>query len=145
MLMILKAAILIFVVMELSNILVMYFKPNFKYGNSMNTFKQWYKAQEKEPERLFVKYMVNWVANCKLIFLALLVVVVLLGNEIIAVCAVMATILSIAIYFVTLHPIIKQLDEMEEIQPKGYSKTLALTIGAFMVMFSAALVLYFIL
>ena len=145
MLMILKAAILIFVVMELSNILVMYFKPNFKYGNSMNTFKQWYKAQEKEPERLFVKYMVNWVANCKLIFLALLVVVVLLGNEIITVCAVMATILSIAIYFVTLHPIIKQLDEMEEIQPKGYSKTLALTIGAFMVMFSAALALYFIL
>ena len=145
MLMILKAAILIFVVMELSNILIMYFKPNFKYGNSMNTFKQWYKAQEKEPERLFVKYMVNWVANCKLIFLALLVVVVLLGNEIITVCAVMATILSIAIYFVTLHPIIKQLDEMEEIQPKGYSKTLALTIGAFMVMFSAALALYFIL
>lgn len=145
MLMILKAAILIFVVMELSNILVMYFKPNFKYGNSMNTFKQWYKAQEKEPERLFVKYMVNWVANCKLIFLALLVVVVLLGNEIITVCAVMATILSIAIYFVTLHPIIKQLDKMEEIQPKGYSKTLALTIGAFMVMFSAALVLYFVL
>ena len=145
MLMILKAAILIFVVMELSNILVMYFKPNFKYGNSMNTFKQWYKAQEKEPERLFVKYMVNWVANCKLIFLALLVVVVLLGNEIITVCAVMATILSIAIYFVTLHPIIKQLDEMEEIQPKGYSKTLALTIGAFMVMFSGALVLYLIL
>lgn len=92
-----------------------------------------------------MQYLVNWVANCKLIFLALLVVVVLLGNEIITVCAVMATILSIAIYFVTLHPIIKQLDEMEEIQPKGYSKTLALTIGAFMVMFSGALVLYFIL
>lgn len=145
MLMILKAAILIFVVMELSNILVMYFKPNFKYGNSMNTFKQWYKAQEKEPERLFVKYMVNWVANCKLIFLALLVVVVLFGNKIIAVCAVIATIVSIGIYFVSLHPIIKKLDEMGEIQPKGYSKTLALTIGAFMVMFSAALALYFIL
>ena len=145
MLMILKAAILIFVVMELSNILVMYFKPNFKYGNSMNTFKQWYKAQEKEPERLFVKYMVNWVANCKLIFLALLVVVVLFGNKIIAVCAVIATIVSIGIYFVSLHPIIKKLDEMGEIQPKGYSKTLALTIGAFMVMFSAALVLYFVL
>ena len=145
MLMILKAAILIIVVMELSNILVMYFKPNFKYGNSMNTFKQWYKAQEKEPERLFVKYMVNWVANCKLIFLALLVVVVLFGNKIIAVCAVIATIVSIGIYFVSLHPIIKKLDEMGEIQPKGYSKTLALTIGAFMVMFSAALVLYFVL
>lgn len=92
-----------------------------------------------------MQYLVNWVANCKLIFLALLVVVVLFDNEIITICAVMTTILSIAIYFVTLHPIIKQLDEMDEIQPKGYSKTLALTIGAFMVMFSVALALYFIL
>lgn len=145
MLMILKAAILIFVVMELSNILILYFKPNFKYGNSMNTFKQWYTAQNQESDRLFVQYLVNWVANCKLIFLALLVVVVLFGNEIITVCAVIATIVSIGIYFVSLHPIIKKLDEMGEIQPKGYSKTLALTIGAFMVMFSAALALYFIL
>lgn len=79
------------------------------------------------------------------VFLALLVVVVLFGNEIITVCAVIATIVSIGIYFVSLHPIIKKLDEMDEIQPKGYSKTLALTIGAFMVMFSAALALYFIL
>lgn len=65
MLMILKAAILIFVVMELSNILILYFKPNFKYGNSMNTFKQWYTAQNQESDRLFVQYLVNWVANCK--------------------------------------------------------------------------------
>lgn len=92
-----------------------------------------------------MQYLVNWVANCKLIFLALLVVVVLFGNEIITVCAVIATIVSIGIYFVSLHPIIKKLDEMGEIQPKGYSKTLALTIGAFMVMFSGALVLYFVL
>ncbi len=145
MLMILKAAILIFVVMELSNILILYFKPNFQYGNSMNTFKQWYAAQNRESDQLFVQYLVNWVANCKLIFLALLVVVVLFGNEIITVCAVIATIVSIGIYFVSLHPIIKRLDEMGEIQPKGYSKTLALTIGAFMVMFSVALVLYFVL
>ena len=142
---ILKGAILIFTFMELSNILIMYFKPNFKYGNSMNTFKQWYKAQNNESERLFVKYMVNWVANCKLIFLTLLIVVVLFGNEMITVFAVIATILSIGIYFVSLHPIIKRLDAMDEIQPKGYSKTLALTIGAFMIMFSLALILYFLL
>ena len=101
--------------------------------------------ERRESDRLFVQYLVNWVANCKLIFLALLVVVVLFGNEIITVCAVIATIVSIGIYFVSLHPIIKKLDEMGEIQPKGYSKTLALTIGAFMVMFSGALVLYFVL
>jgi len=80
-----------------------------------------------------------------LIFLALLAVVVLFGGELITICAVVAMILSIAIYFVTLHPILVKLDAMGEIQPKGYSKTLALTIGAFIVMFSGALVLYSVL
>lgn len=73
---ILDIAILIFVVMELSNVLVMYFKPDFKYANSMAVFKQWAESQQDEKQRLFVKYLVNWVANCKLIFIALLLVVV---------------------------------------------------------------------
>lgn len=145
MLIILKIAISIFLVMELSNIVILYCKPDFPYGNSMNTFQQWHAAQGKESDRLFVQYLVNWVANCKLIFLALLAVVLLFGGEIITLCAVVATILSIAIYFVTLHPILAKLDAMGEIQPKGYSKTLARTIGAFIVMFSVALVLYFVL
>lgn len=142
MLIILKIAIAVFLVMELSNVLIMYFKPNFKYGNSMHTFKQWYKAQNNETERLFVKYLVNWVANCKLIFLTLLAVVAVFGNELITVCAIIATILSIAIYFVSLHPIIAKLDRLGEIQPRGYSRTLAVTIGSFMLMFSFALLLY---
>ena len=144
MLIILRIAILAFVVMEASNIVIMYARPDFPYGNSMRTFRQWYKAQGDEPSRLFVKYMVRWVANCKLIFLVLLIVVVIVGNEISTVCAVIATVVSIGIYFVSLHPIIKKLDQMDEIQPKGYSKTLALIIGAFMAMFSLALLFYFL-
>ena len=144
MLIILRIAILAFVVMEASNIVIMYVRPDFPYGNSMRTFRQWYKAQGDEPSRLFVKYMVRWVANCKLIFLVLLIVVVIVGNEISTVCAVIATVVSIGIYFVSLHPIIKKLDQMDEIQPKGYSKTLALIIGAFMAMFSLALLFYFL-
>ena len=74
----------------------------------------------------------------------LLIVVVIVENEISTVCAVIATVVSIGIYFVSLYPIIKKLDQMDEIQPKGYSKTLALIIGAFMAMFSLALLFYFL-
>lgn len=41
--------------------------------------------------------------------------------------------------------IILKLDRMGEITPKGYSRTLALMIGGFMIMFGLALVLYFVL
>ena len=142
---ILKAALIIFIAMELSNVIIMYFNPDFKYGNSMSTFKQWHKSQQSEPERLFVKYMVNWVANCKLIFLTLLTAVLLFGNETITVWAVIATIFSISIYFISLHPTIKKLDAINQIWPKGYSGTLANTIRIFIAMFALALILYYVL
>lgn len=142
---ILNIAIIVFVCMELSNVIIMYFKPDFKYGNSMAVFKRWAESQSEDKSRLFVKYLVNWVANCKLIFIVLLIVVLILGDAMLKVYAIAAMILSIAIYFVTLHPIIRKLDKVGELQPVGYSKTLAFMIGGFMIMFAVALVLYFVL
>lgn len=142
---ILNTAIIIFICMELSNVLIMYFKPDFKYGNSMAVFKHFAESQADEGQRLFVKYLVNWVANCKLIFIVLLVVVLIVADTTLKVAAIIAMIISIAIYFVSLHPLIKKLDKMDMITPKGYSKTLALMIGGFMVMFSLALLLFYVL
>lgn len=116
---ILDIAILIFVVMELSNVLVMYFKPDFKYANSMAVFKQWAESQQDEKQRLFVKYLVNRVADCKLIFIALLLVVVFFANEQVKIFAVVAMIVSIAMYFVSLHSIIRKLDKQGQITPQG--------------------------
>ncbi len=140
----LQIAIGAFVLMELSNVLIMYFKPDFKYGNSMRTFKGWEESKEDEKSHLFVKYMVNWVANCKLIFILLLIVVLIVNNETVMMWAVVTTIISIGIYFFSLYPIIRKLDKMEKIEPKGYSKTLSYMIFGFMAMFLVALAVYLI-
>ena len=88
--------------------------------------------------------MVYWVAGVKLIFIFLLLVVLLTGNEITKIWAVVAMIISIATYFWKLHSIIKKLDSLNKINPKGYSKTLGLMISGFLLMFSTALILYFV-
>ncbi len=141
----LQVAIIAFVVMELSNIIIMYFKPDFKYGNSMKTFDHWHQCKEDEGMFLFAQYMVRWVANCKLIFLALLVVIVVVGNETLLLAGTIATVLSIGAYFLSLYPVIRKLDKMGKITPAGYSKTLTITIIVFMLMFAAALVVYFVI
>ena len=143
--MVLDIAIIIFLVLELSNVIIMYFKPDFKYGNSMRAFKEWDRSKEDEKRHLYGKYMVRWVANCKLIFIVLLIVVLCIGSEMVKVYAVGATILSIGIYFITLHPIIAKLDKLGEIYPKGYSKILAGMIASFMIMFSVALLVHFLI
>ena len=142
--MILDIAIIIFCIMELGNVLILYFKPDSKLGNGVAVFDAWKDVKEDKNLDLFVHYMAYWVAGVMLIFIFLLLVVLLTGNETTKIWAVVAMIISIATYFWKLHPIIKKLDSLNKISPKGYSKTLGLMISGFLLMFSTALILYLI-
>ena len=130
--------------MELGNVLILYFMPDSRLGNGVAVFDSWNYVKEDKTLNLFSHYMAYWVAGVKLIFIFLLVVVLLTGTETTRVWAVVAMILSIATYFWKLHPIIKKLDQMGKITPKGYSKTLGLMITGFLIMFSLSLIIYFI-
>ncbi len=141
---IINIAIVIFIIMESANVIILYFAPNFKMGNGVAVFNPWHTSKQNKENELFAKYMVNWVAGCKLIFIALLAVILLVGNSTLKIVGVVVIIISISTYFLGLHPIIKQLDSMGQITPKGYSKTLAKMIAGFMVMFSTSLVIYFL-
>lgn len=131
--------------MELGNVLILYFMPDSKLGNGVAVFDSWRDMKSDEALDHFAHYMAYWVAGVKLIFIFLLMVILFTGCETTKVCAVLAMILSIATYFWKLHPIIRKLDSMGKISPKGYSKALGLMISCFLVMFSAALVLHFVL
>ena len=130
--------------MELGNVLILYFMPDLKLGNGVAVFDSQNEVKEDKVLNLFSHYMAYWVVGVKLIFIFLLIVVLLTGTETTRVWAVVAIILSIATYFWRLHPIIKELDKMEKITPKGYSKTLGLMITEFLIMFSLSLIIYFI-
>ncbi len=140
---ILDWSIIIFVLMESANVIILYFFPDFKYGNGIAVFNQWSKTQKDPSARLFASYLVNWVAGTKLIFIVLLLVILFTGGEFTKQLAVAAMILSISTYFWRLHAIIKKLDEMGEITPKGYSKGLDMMIAGFMGMFTLAFIISF--
>ena len=63
-----------FLVLELSNILVLYFKPEFRFANGVGVFNAWEKSKEDTYMHSFVNYLVKWVAGSKIIFVALLIV-----------------------------------------------------------------------
>ncbi len=139
---ILDIAILIFIFMEAMNVLILYFKPNFKYGNSMKAFKAWEKLNKEETSALFTKYMVNWVANTKLIFIALLAVILFTADDTTKFVSIVAVAICTAMYYIKLHPIIRKLDKMGDIEPKGYSKTLLIMISAIICMFFVAILIF---
>lgn len=142
---ILTVAIIIFCIMEAGNVLILYFMPDSRLGNGVAVFDSWTDAKDDPSMDLFAHYMAYWVAGVKLIFIFLLGVIAAIGSVKTKEWAVAAMILSIATYFWKLHPIIRKLDSMNKITPRGYSRTLGLMIGGFMLMFTAALALHFFL
>lgn len=138
---ILSIAILIFIVMESANVAILYFWPQSRLGNGVGVFDTFHNS-ENEEQKLFSSYLVNWVAGVKLIFIFLLAVILAIGTEAVRMWAVVAMILSIATYFWRLHPIIKRLDQMGHITPKGYSKGLDWMIAGFLILFALALILH---
>lgn len=143
--MILTIVISIFLILELGNVLILYFAPDSRMGNSVASFNAWEKSKEDPDLHEFVKYLVFWVAGTKLIFIMLLMVVLFTGSELTKLLSVGVLILSIMTYFWRLHPIIKRLDRKGEVTPSGYSRTLGIMIAGFIAMFTGALVVHLIL
>lgn len=135
------SVILIFVVLESSNVIILYFKPDFKYGNGVSVFKHFEESKKDENLHLFIKYLVNWVANVKLMFIMFLLVTVIFGSNQFKLYTLLVTTLSTFVYYISLAPIIKKLDNNNYINPKGYSKVLNLMILSFIIMFSICLVI----
>lgn len=136
-----KIAIIIFVVLETGNIMMMYFMPDSKIGNGIGVFKAWEKSKSDPEMHNFAKYLVNWVAGTKLIFILLLIVILIWGDEKLLPYVGVAMTLSIATFFFRLFPTIKEMDQKGQIDPTGYSKTLRWMILGMIIMFTTAILL----
>ena len=137
---ILSVAIIVFAVIETLNIGILYFRPGSRRGNGIGVFDAYRKAEADPETRELVRYLVNWVAGTKLIFVALLLVILVTGSQTTKAYAVVALILSILSFFWRLFPSIVRLDRGNQITPRGYSTTLGIMIACIVGGFVAALV-----
>ncbi len=135
---ILSIVIILFMVLETMNILILYFAPGSRKGNAMGGFKTFDRIKADPEIHRLVMYLVNWVAGTKLIFIALLLVILIIGDERVQLYAVFALVISIASFYWRLYPLIRKMDKEGEIVPTGYSRTLALMIGGFIAVFAVA-------
>ena len=136
---ILKIVTIGFLILEISNVIVLYFFPGSKYANGVGVFKAWEKSKLDPEIHHFVSYLVNWVAGTKLIFILLLLVLLTTADEHQLIWMGVALAFSIASFFWRLFPLIRQMDRANEIEPANYSLILGWMIFAFIFVFLSAL------
>ena len=136
--MIVKIVIFAFIILETFNVFALYFAPGSKRANAVGVFSAWEKSKQYPEIHDFIKYLINWVAGTKLIFLLLLGVIVLYGNLEIQQLSLLALCLATLSFYWRLFPLIRKMDREDQIRPKNYSIVLGVMIFAFIVFFGLA-------
>lgn len=130
-----------FLIMEALNVITLYFFPGSKYANGVGVFKAWEKSKQDPEVHEFIKYLVNWVAGAKLIFILLLIVILLTAQEQTIFFTSIAMVVSIATFFWRLFPIIRKMDRNHQVDPKNYSTVTGWMILVFIAAFLTAIVI----
>jgi hypothetical protein len=138
---VIRIVIVGFIVLEATNVVALYFFPGTKYANSVGVFKAWERSKSDPEVHDFAKYLVNWVAGTKLIFLMLLIVILVIADDRGLFYTGLAMIISVSLFFWRLFPLVRKMDRADQVDPKNYSATLGLMISALVLVFVVALLL----
>jgi hypothetical protein len=127
--------IVVFVILELSNLLMLYFAPGSKYANAVGVFTTWEKSKELPEIHDFIRYLVYWVAGSKLIFIFLLIAILIYGEREIQQVSLIALAVATLSFYWRLFPLIRRMDKRGEISPNNYSVVLGIMIFVFIIAF----------
>ena len=141
---ILEIGIIIFVFIEMLNIITLYYMPEQKRGNGIGVFNAFERSKEDEEMHNFVTYLIDWIAGAKIIFVMIGIVIVIFGSFELQQWTVGAFIISILSFYYKLYPRIRKMDKNGNISPKVYYKTLNIMIVSFVIMFTVVLIISFL-
>jgi len=127
--------IVVFIFLELSNVVMLYFAPGSKKANAIGVFDSWEKSKQYPEIHEFIKYLVNWIAGSKLIFIFLLVGILIIGETEIQRVSLIALVVATLSFYWRLFPLIRKMDKRGEISPKNYSVILRIMIFIFIIAF----------
>ena len=132
---IIEIIILIFIFLELSNVIMLYFSPGSKNANAVGVFTLWEKSKQYPDIHEFIKYLVNWVAGTKLIFILLLVGILMVGEREVQRVSLIALAVATLSFYWRLFPLIRKMDKRGDISPRNYSIILGTMIFVFIIAF----------
>ena len=136
-----KVVIFVFVLLELSNVLALYFATGTRYANAVGVFTAWEKSKQYPEIHDFVKYLVYWVAGTKLIFLLLLGTIIIYADINTQHMSLIALIIATLSFYWRLFPLIKKMDRNGQVEPKNYSIVLGIMIFVFIAVFTIAVII----
>jgi len=133
-----KIVLLVFILLEFSNVLALYFFPGSKRANAVGVFSAWEKSKQYPEIHDLMRYLVYWVAGAKLIFLFLLGLIVAFADLNLQRLSLVALGLATLTFYWRLFPLARKMDREGQIEPQKYSLVLGGMILVLIILFAVA-------
>jgi hypothetical protein len=134
----LQIVVAAFLLLETANVAALYFAPGSTRFNAVGVFRGWSDSASDPDLHSFVRYLVYWVAGTKLIFIALWLVILIVGEPRTQLLASAVMVPAVATFYWRLFPLVRRLDSRGKVQPRGYSTVLGAMIAGFVSAFVIA-------
>jgi len=135
---VLQIVVSAFLLLESANVAALYFAPGSTRFNAVGVFRGWTDSAADADLHAFVRYLVYWVAGTKLIFIALWLVILVVGEPRTQLLASVVMVPAVATFYWRLFPIVRRLDSRGKVQPRRYSALLGAMIAVFIAAFAVA-------
>lgn len=136
--MMIKIVLLVFILLEFSNVVALYFFPGSKRANAVGVFSAWEKSKQFPEIHDLMRYLVYWVAGTKLIFLFLLGLIVVFADVNLQRWSLAALGLATLTFYWRMFPLARKMDQNDQVRPKKYSLVLGGMILTMIVLFFTA-------
>ena len=136
---VLRVLVSVFLVLETAKVAALYLAPGSRRFNAVGVFAGWRASMQDPDLHAFVRYLVFWVAGTKVIFIALWLVILIVGEPRTQLAASIVMVPAIATFYWRLFPIVRRLDSRGQVEPPGYSRVLGWMIAGFIAAFIAAI------
>lgn len=133
---VLQVAVCLFLIMETANVAALYLAPGSRLFNAVGVFDGWRESQGNPDQHDLMRYLVYWVAGTKVIFIALWLVILLVGDHRTQVAASIVMLPAIATFYWRMYPLARNLDRRGKVHPAGYSIGLGWMIAGFLALFA---------
>ena len=130
----LTIVIFAFLLLEIANAYILFFKPDSRQVHGMGMFPAWEKSKNDPAIHNLMKYLITWVAGSKLILATLLIVILIWGDQQLVSIAGFALVISMSPFYFGLFPAMKKIDDNDQVLPKGFSLHLGFTITMLILM-----------
>ena len=136
-----QVSFLVFAIIEILNMLELYFMQDNCMFNGICLFSGWEKSKEDPEVHGLIRYLLNWLAGMKMLVIGLVLVLIFTAPKQTLILSAISMVITIGSFYWRMYPMICKADDAGQIKRKGRSRLLGTMVAGLQFSFIVTIII----